>query len=136
MATYTVNESQRKAAQIAGLMYLFTIIIANLVEFYVRGRLIVPGDAVQTAKNIAASTGLFRLGVAGDLAVLVCDVILIVALYILLKPVNRNLALLAVFWRVVGCSMAAADVAEALRYLKEGHAQGKVVITVEHNNHT
>ncbi len=29
-----------------------------------------------------------------------------------------------------------SDVAEALRYLEEGHAQGKVVITVEHSNDT
>ena len=29
-----------------------------------------------------------------------------------------------------------SDVAEALRYLEEGHAQGKVVITVEHGNDT
>ncbi len=29
-----------------------------------------------------------------------------------------------------------SDVAEALRYLEEGHAQGKVVITVEHRNDT
>jgi NADPH:quinone reductase-like Zn-dependent oxidoreductase len=29
-----------------------------------------------------------------------------------------------------------SETAEALRYLEEGHAQGKVVITVEHNNHT
>ncbi len=28
------------------------------------------------------------------------------------------------------------ETAEALRYLEEGHARGKVVITVEHNNHT
>ena len=29
-----------------------------------------------------------------------------------------------------------SEVAEALRYLEEGHAQGKVVITMEHNNKT
>src|SRR5207248_11610587 len=29
-----------------------------------------------------------------------------------------------------------AEVPEAIRYLEEGHARGKVVITVEHNNET
>ncbi len=29
-----------------------------------------------------------------------------------------------------------SETAEALRYLEEGHARGKVVITVDHNNHT
>jgi uncharacterized protein DUF4386 len=111
MAIFTIDVSQRKAARVAGLMYLFTIIIANLVELYIRGQLIVRGDATQTARNIVASGNLSRLGVAGDVAILVCDVILIVALYVVLKPVNRNLALLAVFWRLVGCSMAAATIA-------------------------
>jgi hypothetical protein len=98
-------------------MYLFIIITANLVEFYVRRQIIVRGDAMQTARNIAASENLFRLGIAGDLAVLACDVILIVALYILLKPINRNLALLAVFWRLLGCSIAAATIANSVAAL-------------------
>jgi NADPH:quinone reductase-like Zn-dependent oxidoreductase len=29
-----------------------------------------------------------------------------------------------------------SEVPEAIRYLEEGHARGKVVITVEQNNHT
>jgi len=29
-----------------------------------------------------------------------------------------------------------SEVAEALQYFGEGHAQGKVVITLEHNNQT
>ncbi|HZI57569.1 MAG TPA: DUF4386 domain-containing protein [Verrucomicrobiae bacterium] len=111
MAIYTVDESQRKAARVAGLLYLVTILIANLVEFYVRRQIIVRGDAMQTARNISASADLFRLGIAGDVAVLACDVSLIVALYVLLKPINRNLALLAVFWRLVGCCVAAATIA-------------------------
>ena len=117
MAIYSIDESQRKAARVAGLMYLFIIITANLVEFYVRRQIIVRGDAMQTARNIAASENLFRLGIAGDLAVLACDVILIVALYILLKPINRNLALLAVFWRLLGCSIAAATIANSVAAL-------------------
>ena len=111
MAIYTVDESQRKAAKVAGMLYLVTIAIANVVEFYVRRRVIVPGDAVQTARNIAASAQLFRLGVAGDLAMFVGEAILLVALYVILKPVNRSLALFAVFCRLVECSVAAVTVA-------------------------
>jgi Domain of unknown function (DUF4386) len=110
MAIYAVDKSQRKAARVAGFMCLFTMVTANFAEFYVRGRLIVPGDAVQTAKNIAASGQLFRLGIVTDLATLVGGVILVVALYVVLKPVNRDLALLAVFWRLLECSIAAVMV--------------------------
>jgi len=117
MPIYAIDESQRKAARVAGLMYLFIIITANLVEFYVRRQIIVRGDAMQTARNIAASADLFRLGIAGDVAVLACDIILIIALYVLLKPINRHLALLAVFWRLIGCSMVAATIANSVAAL-------------------
>ncbi|MBZ5492540.1 MAG: DUF4386 domain-containing protein [Acidobacteriia bacterium] len=110
MAIYTVNESQRKAAKAAGILYLFTILIANLTEFYVRGCLIVRGDALHTVGNIAAHEQLFRIGIAGDLVMLAASVMLVVALYGILKPVNRTLALLAAFWRLVECAIAAATV--------------------------
>lgn len=110
MAIYAADESQRKAARVAGGLYLFTILTANLIEFYVRRPLIVPGDALQTAKNIAAHEQLFRIGIAGDLLMLAANVTLVVALYVVLKPVSRNLALLAVFWRLVECSVAVATV--------------------------
>jgi len=108
MAIYAIDESQRKAANVAGILYLFTIVTANLTEFYVRRQLMVHGDAVQTARNIAAHEQLFRLGIASDLLMLAGHIALAVALYVILKPVNRNLALVAMFWWLVECSVAAA----------------------------
>jgi hypothetical protein len=118
MASYAIDESQRKAARVAGWMYLFTMMAANFAEFYVRGRILVQGDAVQTARNIAASAGLFRLGLASDLLMLAGEGVLVVALYVILKPVNRNLAMLAVFWRLVECSVAAVTVAGNIAALR------------------
>ncbi len=115
---FAVDESQRKAAKVAGGMYLFTMVTANFAEFYVRRQLIVPGDALLTAQHIAASAQLFRLGIVSDMATLVCDVILVAALYVILKPINRNLALLAAFWRLVECSIAAAIVVNELAALR------------------
>ena len=110
MAIYAVDESQRKAARVAGILYLFTILAANFVEFYVRRKLIVPADAVRTATNIVQHEQLFRLGITTDLIMLAASVMLVVALYVILKPVNRSLALLAVFWWLVECSIAASTV--------------------------
>lgn len=110
MAISNLDESQRKAAKVAGILYLFTILTANLTEFYVRRQVMVPFDAVKTAGNIAAHEQLFRIGIAGDLLMFAGNVALIVALYVILKPVNRNLALLAVFWWLLECSIAAATV--------------------------
>lgn len=65
MATYTVDESQSRAAKVVGAVYLFGFVTA-FDEFYVRGRLIVD-SAAETAQNIAAHERLFRLGMAIDL---------------------------------------------------------------------
>ena len=80
MTISAVDESQRKAAKVAGILYLFTILTANLTEFYVRHPLIVPGDAVQTIRNIAAHEQLFRLGLASDLLMFAGNIALAVAL--------------------------------------------------------
>jgi hypothetical protein len=71
-----------------------------------RQGLIVPGDAAATASNIAASGSLFRLTIVMDLAVQVVFVWLVLALYRLLKPVNRNHALLMLTLFLVSVPMA------------------------------
>jgi len=101
MTGFTYDISPRKLAKIAGIGYLIIIAAGIFAEFFVRGNMIVAGDAAATAKNIMASESLFRFGTAGDLIMLGCDVLLAWALYILLKPVNKSLALLAAFFRLV-----------------------------------
>jgi Domain of unknown function (DUF4386) len=100
MTISTIDESQRKAARVVGFTYLFAMVTA-IFGFYVRGHLIVPGNAAETAHNIIASERLFRIGIASDLITFVTDIVLITALYVVLKPVNRNLALLSAFWRLM-----------------------------------
>jgi hypothetical protein len=105
--TNRFEPAQNTAAKVAGFLYLFTMVTANFAEFYARGRLLVGGDAVQTAKNIAASERLFRLGTVSNLITFASVVILLWAFYVVLKPINRNVALLAAFWRLAECSIFA-----------------------------
>ena len=97
----TIDESQRRAARVVGFAYLFALPPAIFAEFYVRTKLIVFDNAAQTAQNIVAHERLFRLGTASNLTVFAVDVVLIMALYAVLMPVNRNLALLATGWGLV-----------------------------------
>ncbi len=101
MTIGTIDESQRKAAKVVGFAYLFALVPAIFAEFYVRGHLIVFDNAAQTALNIVAHERLFRLGIASNLTVFAVDVALITALYVVLKPVNRSLALLAAGWGLI-----------------------------------
>jgi hypothetical protein len=101
MTIGTIDESQRKAARVVGFAYLFALPPAIFAEFYVRAHLIAVGDAAQTARNITANERLFRLGTASNLTVFAIDVVLIIALYVVLMPVNRSLALLATGWGMI-----------------------------------
>jgi hypothetical protein len=100
MTTNTVDESQRKAARVAGLAYLITFATVVYVNFGIFARLIVENNA-ETARNILAHERLFRIGIVGDLIYCVGVVALLTALYVILKPVSRGLALLAALWRLV-----------------------------------
>ncbi len=101
MTISTLDESQRKAARVVGFTYLFAMVFAVFPEFYVAAQLIVYDNAAETARNIMAHERLFRLGIASNLIAFATDVVLLTALYVVLKPVNRSLALLAAFWRLI-----------------------------------
>lgn len=104
MTIAIIDPAQRKAAKIVGLSYLLALVPAVFAEFYVRGQLIVSGNAAQTASNIVAHERLFRLGIASNLAVFAIDMVLITALYVVLESVNQPLALLALGWGLVETS--------------------------------
>ena len=101
MTIGTIDVSQRKAATVVGWCYLLALPPAIFAEFYVRAELIAFDDAAQTAHSIMAHERLFRLGTASNLTVFVLDVALIIALYVVLMPVNRSLALLAAGWGLI-----------------------------------
>jgi hypothetical protein len=96
-------------ARAGGAMYLIIIVAGGLGEMFVRNGLVAAGDAAATAHNLMASSALWRIGVAGDLLQHVCDVGLAMALYVLLRPVNRNIALLALLFDLVAMSVFVAN---------------------------
>ena len=101
MTIRSIDDSQQTAARVAGFAYLITFATVVYVNFGILGRLIVGNNASETARNIMAHERLFRIGIAGDLIYCAGVVVLLTALYVILKPVNRGLALLAALWRLV-----------------------------------
>lgn len=94
------TNSIQMTARIAGILTLLIVVLAPFSTIYVPTTLVVPGDATITANNIIASVGLFRLGMAIDSIVFLIEIVLTVLLYILLKPVNKTLSLMAAFSRL------------------------------------
>ena len=97
--------SIKRIARTTGFLYLIMFITAPLSILLVSSNLIVPGDATATATNIMASEGIFRLGIAGNMVVLLLDLGISVLLYVILKPVNKTLALIAMVSRLVMTAM-------------------------------
>lgn len=101
MAIDTLDVSQRKAARVAGFTFLLAMAIVIVANYSISFRLIIPNDAVETARNIMAHETLFRINIAFNLVYIVNVLVLLSALYVILKPVNWNLSLAAAFFRLV-----------------------------------
>jgi hypothetical protein len=90
----------------AGVLYVVTSIFAFFAMGYVPNRLIVHGNAAATANNISASETLFRLGIASQLIGMGGFIFVALALYDLLKGVDRRQAALMVILIVVSIPIA------------------------------
>lgn len=100
MASIAIDRSQRVAARVAGALFLLLMACGVFGEFNGRGSLITDNDPAKTATAILNHLLLFRVGIVSDLVAFTGDIGMAVALYVVLRPVGRNLALLAAFWRV------------------------------------
>ncbi len=96
-------------ARIAGGLYLIIIVGGFFAIGYVPAALVVPGDAAATAHNILAHELLYRLGLVAHIIILTCNIPLAVIFYDLFKVVNRRLALLVVFFTLVGTAVEGAN---------------------------
>jgi len=103
-----MQPSPQTYARTGGVLYLIIIIVGLFGEAFVRNRLIIPGDATATAANIRSMESLWRLHIAAELFLLICAVALLLILFVLLQPVNRDLALLAVFFNLISIGLEAA----------------------------
>jgi len=96
--------------RLGGLMYLFIIIGGIFSELFIRGKLVVSGDAVATSNNIIQSFSLWRIGIGADLLMHVLDIPLMLIIYLFLRRVNKNIALLILLFNLIQTAVLAADI--------------------------
>src|SRR5438067_7697580 len=108
LASQIPESSPLFKARMAGLFWLMTI-ITGMFAFLAGGRFIVAGDAAATATNIMGNESLYRLSFAANLVATGCYLAVTLLIYALLKPVNRNIALLGAFFSLTGCATGAAS---------------------------
>jgi hypothetical protein len=82
----------RKHSRVAGLLYLFVVLLGPFTLIYVPGKLFVPGDGGATARNILAHEPLFRVFTVVEIVSELLFVLTVLALYRLLRAVGQQLA--------------------------------------------
>jgi hypothetical protein len=117
MGDYRAEASPRILARVGGVLYLIIIVGGIFGEAFVRNRVIVSGDATATAANIRSLELLWRFGIASEIFMLTCTVALALIFYVLLRPVSRDLALLAIFFNLVSATLEAANELRLLQAL-------------------
>lgn len=96
----TSTPSRKIWSRIAGISYIFVILLAVLKLALVESQIIVPEDALLTTQQIVASEGLFRIGMGMELLMYLGVALLSVSLFVVTKSVNRNLSLLGIGMRL------------------------------------
>lgn len=91
-----MNDQLRKNARVAGLLYLVVVILGPFVLLYVPGKVLVPGDATATVRSILSQEPLFQVGIAAGIVSQVFFILSVLALFRLLKDVDRQLAVVMV----------------------------------------
>jgi hypothetical protein len=104
MANSETEKSQIRYARLAGFMFLF-VDLADFMSMHITGRFQVPGNFTETAHRIAGSELLYRIGLSSFLIGGLCSVLLAMGLYGAVKPINKNLALLALVFRLVEATL-------------------------------
>ena len=100
------DESPRFTARLGGFFWLM-VFLTGIASLRLHGKVVVPGDAAATAASILERESLFRLALASDVIATICYVAATLFVYVLLKPVNRNVSLLAALFSLMGCAAAA-----------------------------
>ena len=114
MPDRTPEATQQLAARIAGYTLLLLMATGFTGMFAFGANPIVAGNAAATAENILAHERAFRSSLVCEILMLNCDIVLALALYALLKPVNSTLALLGSFWRIANAALLGVGVASSL----------------------
>ncbi|MBZ5570004.1 MAG: DUF4386 domain-containing protein [Acidobacteriia bacterium] len=95
----SAERTQRIYARVAGFLFLW-LVITGLAGMLTISRIVGSGDFATKAKRVVASEHLYRLALSSELIETLSALLLAFALYATLKPVDRLLAQIAMYWRL------------------------------------
>jgi hypothetical protein len=106
MEDSSTERTQRIYARVAGFLFLW-LIITGLAGALTISHIVGSGTFAETAKRVVASEHLYRVALSSELIETLSALVLAFALYTTLKPVDKLLAQIAMYWRLgesfIGC---------------------------------
>jgi hypothetical protein len=120
MTVGKIDNAQRTAAKVAGISLLFSMVIVVFANFALLNPLFVSGNVAETARNLVTHQTQVRITVVCFLTYSLSVVVLLTALYVILKPVNQGLALVGTLFRLVFATLwllSTLNLLSALRIL-------------------
>ncbi|MGI2329134.1 DUF4386 domain-containing protein [Planococcus sp. YIM B11945] len=118
MASSSAEKPLAFYARVAGFSLLLVVVAGLFANVFVMGGLWIPDDAAATVNNITANELLFRFGILSFIIMCILDIVIAWALYVLLKQVNKNVALLAILFRIVFAAISSASLFNFLSVLQ------------------
>jgi len=123
MKIFISKLSSRKAATVVGVAFIISVVIVTIIDDFLLANFVIPGDTAALARDVEANGMLFIFAIVGYLIVLVLDAIIGLALYVVLKPANKNLAsitsslrLLYAFTVIIGLFALALQIIDVSGY--------------------
>jgi hypothetical protein len=99
MEDSSTERTQRIYARVAGFLYLW-LIVTGLAGVLTISHIVGSGTFAETAKRVVASEHLYRVALSSELIETLSTLMLAFALYVTLKPVDKLLAQMAMYWRL------------------------------------
>lgn len=118
-------------ARLAGFLYLTIIVTSILSMIVIQTPLIVDGDPAATVARIKADETLFRAGLVYDMVMFAAVIALAWALYVILRGVDRNQALLGLLWRMAEAIVGAVGVLFGVLIVLLVHSKGLEPVQVQ-----
>lgn len=116
------NLTTKQLARITGIFYLLIIICGLYSGMAVRASLVDFTDPAGTIQNIIQQSGLYRVGFLSDLVMVICDVVVSILFFLLLKKVDLIIAIFATAFRLIQSAVLGANLINLfspLIYLEE-----------------
>jgi uncharacterized protein DUF4386 len=95
-------------AKVGGVLYLIMIALGVFQEFFIRGRIMAGGNAAATFANLKRMEMLWRTGIVTELLIVIIGVVLSMILYVLTRPVHKELALLGLLFNAIALAVEGA----------------------------